>query len=73
MQQTRLLKAMVDAQLEMFRIYKYYTSNNIAHNETASLGLPTVDEYTQMSYLGIAKIMVDRAKEILLSESKLED
>jgi hypothetical protein len=63
---------MLKAQMEMFRIYKYYSTRNEANAETASLGLPSVNDYEIVSDLEIAKMMVDRAREILTIESGLE-
>ena len=68
----QLLKSLMKAQLEMFRIYKNYTSLNLATKETQKLNLPSVNDYEIISDLEIAKIMVDRAKEILTIESGLE-
>lgn len=69
---SRLLKAMLKMHRETFSIYKTYTSNNVATRETESLGLPSVNDYEKLSEVEIARIMVDRAKEILLTESGLE-
>jgi len=68
---SQLLKSLMKAQVEMFRIYKNYTALNLATAETQKLDLPSVNEYEIISDLEIAKIMVDRVREILTIESGL--